>query len=205
MIVWGGYDSTVLFNNGGVYDPATDTWTATSTTDAATPRLGHAAVWTGPKMIVWGGRDVSGWVNSGGVYSTPDVLPPAPSPASFYTLTPCRLVDTRNAAGPSGGPALYPGATRAFPVTVGACGVLPTATAVSTNVTVVGATMNGNLILYRGDLTNAPPTSSINFSAGVTRANNAIVLLAANAGSFNVENRSAGAVDLVLDVNGYFQ
>jgi hypothetical protein len=92
-----------------------------------------------------------------------------------------------------------------FPVTVGSCGVPSTATTVSLNVTVAGATKNGNLILYRGDLTSAPPTSNINFSAGVTRANNAIVLLAANAGTINVENRSAGPVHLVLDVNGYFQ
>jgi N-acetylneuraminic acid mutarotase len=205
MIVWGGLDSSVSFNNGGVYDPATDTWTGTSTTDAPTPRAGHTAVWTGGKMIVWAGRGDSGDVDTGGVYSNPAVLPPAPSPASFYTLTPCRLVDTRNVASPSGGPALYPGATRAFPLTVGACGVPSTATAVSVNVTVVGATKNGNLILYRGDVTNPPPTSTINFSAGVTRANNAIVLLAANAGTINVENRSAGPMHLVLDVNGYFQ
>ena len=34
-----------------------DTWTATSTTNAPTARIGHTAVWTGSEMIVWGGVD----------------------------------------------------------------------------------------------------------------------------------------------------
>jgi len=53
MIVWGGG-----FNTGGRYDPYTDTWTATSTTNAPDARSGHTAVWTGSEMIVWGGGDI---------------------------------------------------------------------------------------------------------------------------------------------------
>jgi hypothetical protein len=48
--------------------------------------------------------------------------------------------------------------------------------------------------------------SSINFTAGVTRANNAAVPLATDGtGTIGVQNGSAGMVHLVLDVNGYFQ
>ena len=36
--------------------------------------------------------------------------------AEYYTLTPCRVIDTREAAGPWGGPALAAGATRAFAI-----------------------------------------------------------------------------------------
>jgi hypothetical protein len=32
-----------------------DSWTATSTTNAPSPRSSHTAVWTGSEMIVWGG------------------------------------------------------------------------------------------------------------------------------------------------------
>jgi hypothetical protein len=47
--------------------------------------------------------------------------------------------------------------------------------------------------------------SNVNFSPGQTRANNAIVPLATNgAGTPKVKNGSAGAVDFVLDVSGYF-
>ena len=52
MIVWGGNG---LFNTGGRYNPSTDSWTATSTTNAPDARYGHTAVWTGSEMIVWGG------------------------------------------------------------------------------------------------------------------------------------------------------
>jgi hypothetical protein len=47
-------------------------------------------------------------------------------------------------------------------------------------------------------------TSTINFPAGVVRANNSILPLSA-AGELGVSNGAAGTVDLVVDVNGYFQ
>jgi len=59
MIVWGGYyveDSEAIeLNDGGHYNPTTDTWTATQTTGAPSARAFHSAVWTGNEMIVWGG------------------------------------------------------------------------------------------------------------------------------------------------------
>ena len=58
MIVWGGCTTTQNFcseNSGGRYNPATDSWTPTSVTNAPSPRHRHTAVWTGDRMIVWGG------------------------------------------------------------------------------------------------------------------------------------------------------
>ena len=57
MIVWGGLDTTLFeyTNTGGRYDPATDSWTATSTSHVPNPRELHTAVWTGYEMIIWGG------------------------------------------------------------------------------------------------------------------------------------------------------
>jgi hypothetical protein len=47
--------------------------------------------------------------------------------------------------------------------------------------------------------------SNVNFSAAQTRGNNAIVFLATDGtGTIKVKNGSAGAVHVVLDVNGYF-
>ena len=68
MIVWGGVGWNWV-NTGGRYDPATDTWQATSTTGVPSARDGHTAVWTGSRMIVWGGSDGS-WngLNTGGRY-----------------------------------------------------------------------------------------------------------------------------------------
>ena len=121
----------------------------------------------------------------------------------FYTVTPCRVVDTRNPVGPTGGPTLAAVTTRSFPVT-GSCNIPSTAAAVSVNVAAVGAAATGYLTLYRGDEASAPLVSTINFSAGQTRGNNAILPLAAD-GSIKLKNGSVGTVDFVLDVNGYFQ
>ena len=47
MIVWGGIDGFgTNFNTGGRYNPSTDSWTATSTTNAPAARRNHTAVWT---------------------------------------------------------------------------------------------------------------------------------------------------------------
>jgi N-acetylneuraminic acid mutarotase len=72
MIVWGGYDDhTPYLNTGGRYNPGTDSWMATSTTNAPEARYYHTAVWTGSEMIVWGGYNGSsgGYLNTGGRYN----------------------------------------------------------------------------------------------------------------------------------------
>ena len=125
-------------------------------------------------------------------------------PTAFFAVAPCRVVDTRNAAGPTGGPALVASATRAFPVTSGTCAIPSSAHAVSVNLTVVGPSAPGFLTLYRSDIDTAPSVSSINFVSGKTRANNAIVMLAPD-GQIKVTNGSAGSVHFVMDVNGYYQ
>ena len=73
MIVWGGAfldnGGYHLFNTGGSYNPATDSWTATSTTNAPIARWLHTAVWTGSEMIIWGGGDNTDFLNTGGRYN----------------------------------------------------------------------------------------------------------------------------------------
>jgi N-acetylneuraminic acid mutarotase len=59
MIIWGGDGSTgpshLPVNTGGRYNPSTNSWAATRTSNAPTARFWHTAVWTGSEMIVWGG------------------------------------------------------------------------------------------------------------------------------------------------------
>lgn len=128
-----------------------------------------------------------------------------PGHLGFYTLLPCRLVDTRGPAGARGAPALEAGAVRVFEVG-GACGVPPEATAVAVTVTVVGATAVGHLSLFEtgGPL---PSTSTVNFTAGQARANNAVVRLLGMPPSLAVHAVLAtpGTVDVIIDVTGYFR
>ncbi|HXO21672.1 MAG TPA: glycoside hydrolase family 44 protein [Thermoanaerobaculia bacterium] len=132
-------------------------------------------------------------------------LPAAALGAGFYPLMPCRVLDTRNAAGAYGGPALAANATRAIAL-AGRCGIPATAQAVSMNLTITGSQQGGDLRAFPGDVAMTP-TSAINFRAGQTRANNAVLAVAADgSATLNVHaDLGAGAVHLILDVNGYFQ
>jgi hypothetical protein len=129
---------------------------------------------------------------------------------SFYTLQPCRLLDTRNAAGSLGGPALTPGVTRVFPVLTSGCGIPVTARALSVNVTAVSATAPGSINLFPGDGPTLSGTAVVSFTATTrsTIADNAHVLLARD-GSGKVAARAtftgSGQVHLIIDVNGYYQ
>ena len=71
MIIWGGYDvdNNLYLNTGGKYNPTSNTWVATSTTNAPPGLALHRAVWTGSLMIVWGGFDQVTISNAGGRYN----------------------------------------------------------------------------------------------------------------------------------------
>jgi bacillolysin len=117
----------------------------------------------------------------------------------YFTVTPCRLVDTRSTT------PLSAGETRVFNIT-GSCGIPSTATGVAINITSVSPTADGHIILYPGGL-DRPDTSSINFATGKNRANNAVLALAPD-GTGTIEGYASvagGTVHLVLDVSGYFE
>lgn len=132
--------------------------------------------------------------------------PPCPgvAPQPFFTVAPCRLVDTRNPPGPLSGPAIAAMGTRDFVVT-GACNVPGTARSVSLNVTVTGSTSYGDLRVFPRGASNVT-ASTLNWRTGQTRANNAIVGLGTN-GAVTVwaVMPGGGSTHVILDVNGYFE
>jgi len=123
-----------------------------------------------------------------------------PANLSFFTTTPCRLVDSREQLG---GP-LKSGIPLPL-VVAGQCGVPATARAVVLNVTVTNATADGHLRFSSEAPLCRAATSTINFAAGQTRANHAIVTLEAGGLLAYPAIANAGTIDLVLDVSGYFQ
>ena len=122
----------------------------------------------------------------------------------FFTIQPCRLIDTRRVNGTYGGPALQAGTQRSFPLD-GQCGIQADAVAVSANITTVNPTVRGDL---RAFPTGGPvPSSSvINFNAGRTRANNLIVpLMGTPLGSMTIQtDMTSGTTNFLFDANGYF-
>jgi virginiamycin B lyase len=128
--------------------------------------------------------------------------PAATAGANFFTLKSCRLIDTRNANGPNGGPALFANTNRLFRL-VG-CGVPSSALAVAANITVTQATAAGALVVYPvGE--DLPDTTSINYGAGQTRANNEILATGVNSSVFVTCQQASGSVQFILDISGYFQ
>ena len=126
-------------------------------------------------------------------------------PLAFYTLQPCRVLDTRDAPGPFGGPAMAPNELRVIGVT-GRCGIPSTAKALSANVTVIAPPGSGHLTFFPGNA--APQTAStINFRPGLTRANNAVLMLtSAGEGSLGIQHvTTIGSTHVLVDINGYFQ
>ncbi len=116
----------------------------------------------------------------------------------FYTVAPCRLLDTRAGAPlASGVPLLVTAA--------GACGIPANARSVAVNVTTITPSAGGYLALFPGNYP-VPPTSTLNFSAGATRANNAILALSSDGtGKLAVlATMPGGAVHVVIDVVGYW-
>jgi hypothetical protein len=123
--------------------------------------------------------------------------------SSFHTVTPCRVVDTRDPNGPNGGPALASGIERNF-IVAGKCGIPLTAKSVAANLTVTQPTAGGHIQIGSPD---GPlfPSSVMNFAAGQTRANNATVPLGSNGDTKVVGVLLSGSVHFILDVTGYYQ
>ena len=120
---------------------------------------------------------------------------------AFYTVPPCRLLDTRT---PAGGSAPIPNnAERALDVVAAGCGVPVGAVGVAVNVTAVGATVGGEIAIY--ELGQPSTQGTVDFRAGATRANNAIAKLSA-AGKLGVRPQltAAGSTHVIIDVTGYF-
>jgi uncharacterized repeat protein (TIGR01451 family) len=123
---------------------------------------------------------------------------------SFFTLEPCRVADTRDPARLNGPPALAATSERTL-VLSGLCGLPAGATAVALNITVTAATALGNLRVFPADQP-MPLASTINFAAGQTRANNAVVPASASGTvAIRVRNDAPGEVHLIVDVTGYFE
>ena len=164
----------------------------------AVANLVHVAVGGGGAVTVYAGNadvhvvaDVYGWTSDGGAGVSP-------GEGLLQPVAPYRVLDTRSTV------ALGPGESRAVQVggTGGAAGVPASGvSAVIVNLTVTRPTVSSYLTVYPGGQ-SLPSTSSLNFLAGETRANRAIVPVGPD-GTITIYNR-AGTSHVVVDVNGWY-
>jgi hypothetical protein len=118
----------------------------------------------------------------------------------FYTVTPCRVLDTR----PPVNAPISASSGRAIQI-AGLCGIPSTATAVTMNVTAVGATSQGILSVYPAG--SVPPNYTVAFGAGQVRAASTVIGLS-SFGTVMVAfftPSGQGQTDFIIDVSGYFQ
>jgi hypothetical protein len=153
-----------------------------------------AMVGTALDVTPGAGRDRNAGV---GIVMADVALAALPS-LDFYSLSPCRVVDSRETGG-----ALACGTERAITMTGGTCGVPTDAKAVSINLTATSSSRNGNLRVYAAGFP-APSASTLNYAAGLTRANNAISPVNTS-GQMAVLCSPSGTTHFIVDVNGYFK
>jgi hypothetical protein len=133
--------------------------------------------------------------------SVPD---PPPAGLRFHTVAPCRVADTRDQGAPVGGPALAAQQKRTILV-AGHCAIPLSARAASFNLAVTEAGAAGDLRVSPGGA-DTPSVSALNYLAGQTRANSAVVGLNTSGEIAVYAAQSPGTtVHLILDVNGYFE
>jgi uncharacterized protein (TIGR03437 family) len=139
-------------------------------------------------------------ISSGGGSSPPVNVYIAPR-LQLQTVTPCRVMDTRNPNGPLGGPFISATTTRTIPVPSSACGIPGNATAYSLNITVVPRTGTLGYLTVWPDGRTQPVVSTLNSPDGSVLANAAIVP-AGTGGS--IDAFATNDTDLIVDINGYF-
>ena len=117
---------------------------------------------------------------------------------SFVSLTPSRVLDTRSSSGP-----VTPDGQLSLAV-AGVGGVPASgASSVVLNVTVTAPTRSGNLTAYASGSAK-PVASNLNFVAGDTIPNLVVAPIGPD-GRVILANNSAGTVQLIADVAGYFR
>ena len=159
--------------------------------------------WSAPPL--WSPGGAAGKVLSGGDLAllgeqAVEAVPTSALP--FMGIAPCRIVDTRGNGftGTYGPPSLSAGVSRDF-VLAGQCGISAAAEVVSLNVTVTNTQGSGHIVIYPAG--GAQPTvSTLNYTAGETIANAAVVPLGAG-GAITVVAGVSGT-NLILDTNGYY-
>jgi serine protease len=122
--------------------------------------------------------------------------------ARFFTLAPCRVTDTRDAA--LGGPSPLAAGSQVDVPVAGRCGVPHTARAIAANLTAVAPDSAGYFTAFPTG--RIPPGASLlNHGAGVTRANQATLGLG-DLGKLSVRVfQPSGSVHVLIDVAGYFE
>ena len=124
--------------------------------------------------------------------------------SKFVNVGPVRILNTRNGTGTGAVKQIPANGDLTLTVAGAGKGAIPTsgASAIAMNLTAVDSTRNGVITAYPAG-ESLPTVSNLNYSAGQTVANAAIVPVGTN-GQIVFHNSSTGPVNLIADATGYF-
>jgi hypothetical protein len=122
---------------------------------------------------------------------------------AFFSVTPCRAVDTRLGYGGI----VYAATQRNFTIK-GVCGVPGDAKSVALNVTVVTPSVDGFEVLWPY-LQSIPAVSNLNFTAGTPALANGVIVGLLQGSTPDLATAygtpGGGTLHLVLDITGYYK
>jgi hypothetical protein len=132
-----------------------------------------------------------------------DAVSVSSAPLPFIALTPCRVADTRGNGftGAYGPPSLAANATRSITI-AGQCGVPATAAAVSFNFAALNIDAAGDLRIFAAG-SGVSPVSTLNYNANTPNIANSAIVALGTGGAITVQADATG-IDLIVDVNGYY-
>lgn len=194
----------VLFDGGTVTVNAPGGTVCASVYDDAGDEIGYSCPDTPPsdgnyavqvQYLSPGVQRITAQADSGSTQVTSAPVTVIADPGTYHPLTPQRALDTRSD---------YSGGVKANSTAdffASDVGVPDTAVAVVFNLTETGARSPGYITAYtQGE--NRPTASNLNFAAGQTVAN--LVTAGITDGDVTLYNGSAGNVQMIADVVGYY-
>ena len=122
------------------------------------------------------------------------------SPYQLLPLTPCRVVDTRNANGPLGGPPIQGGTFRSFPILQSACGIPGSTAAYLLNVTVVPSGQLNSLVVYATGQNRGQTTTMVSRDG---RVKSDAVIVPAGSGA-EISIYASDTTNVIVDIYGSF-
>jgi hypothetical protein len=160
-----------------------------------------------PASLAIGGAVIANWSapatwspsRAAGAHPMTDITGPLP----FIPVVPCRVADTRGNgfAGAYGPPSLAANANRNFTIT-GQCGIPASAAAVSFNFGALNVSGAGDLRVFPAG-GSLPLVSTMNYNASTPNIANAAIVALGSGGAITLR-ADAVAIDLIIDVNGYY-
>lgn len=129
-------------------------------------------------------------------------------PLPFIAVVPCRVVDTRGAAGTFGGPIFAVGESRTYPLSTNpACPGFPAASTIqgySLNITVT-QTAGAGFVTGFPSGTSLPVVSTVNFTGAGTSLSNAAIVPAGSGGNAGkIDIYASQQTHVIVDINGYY-